>query len=272
MKFTATAATIALLASPLVQALPSNFVQSIAAGALPVRDVAVLAELEASHNETLAELRAGHFTALGEPGSDSDIEKRNPLAMAGYGGMFLITKLGGETVKRIGSNIRKALKFETDEIWFSEKRCRVSFRTQGGGNQGVWSYDKGYGYNSPSGTHEFHAPWVDSAPPVHYYHDTGIGHFSVQFTATDKYAWSGIEGTKKCGFQGLCNPQLVFYRDGYNIAINTWDSQGSKAECYYSNGERCGGLCKSGVKNQFASGGAKWAGDCAIPCYSEGQP
>lgn len=275
MKFTAAATTVALLCSPLVQALPST-IPHPGGGAMLIRDVARLAELEAMHNETLGELQAGRFTAVDRRSGDfssSDIEARNPLALAGFGGMFL-TKLGGEIGKRIANNLRKAFKFESDEIWFDTGRCRASFRTQGGGNEGVWSYDKGYDYDHPSGTHKFDAGWINpanTAPPVHYYHDEGVGDFSVQFTATGEHAWSGISGTKKCGFEGLCNPQLVFYRDGYTLVLNTWQSQGSSAECYYSNGERCGGLCKSGVRNQFSSGGMKWAGDCAIPCYSEGQ-
>ncbi len=66
-------------------------------------------------------------------------------------------------------------------------------------------------------------PQDGTAPPVMYFqNDASVGLYSVQFTATDEYAWSGIDGTKECDFQGLCHPQYVFYRDGYNIILNTW--------------------------------------------------
>jgi hypothetical protein len=69
------------------------------------------------------------------------------------------------------------------------------------------------GWNNPASTD----------PPVHFFEgDPAIGLYSVQFTATDEYAWDGIEGTKKCNIQGLCNPQYIFYRKGYRIVLNTW--------------------------------------------------
>lgn len=44
----------------------------------------------------------------------------------------------------------------------------------------------------------------------------------MQFTATDRVAWSGIPNTRKCGEEGLCYPQFVFYRTDFNIVLNTW--------------------------------------------------
>ena len=44
----------------------------------------------------------------------------------------------------------------------------------------------------------------------------------IQYTATSEIAWDGIEGTDTCSSEGLCNPQYVFYRDGYNIVLSTW--------------------------------------------------
>jgi hypothetical protein len=73
------------------------------------------------------------------------------------------------------------------------------------------------GWNNPGSTD----------PPVHFFEgDPAIGLYSVQFTATDTVAWGGIPNTQKCHIEGLCNPQYIFYRKGYRIAINTW------GECY----------------------------------------
>lgn len=47
------------------------------------------------------------------------------------------------------------------------------------------------------------------------------------------------------------------------------ESQGEVSACQYSGGEDCKGLCLSGVKDQFSSGGVTWGGDCAIPCESD---
>jgi len=60
---------------------------------------------------------------------------------------------------------------------------------------------------------------------IQYFTDPGIGDYSIQFTATDTVAWAdapAINGTTKCVAEGLCNPQLVFYRKGYNLVIDTW--------------------------------------------------
>ncbi|KAH7031569.1 uncharacterized protein B0I36DRAFT_363242 [Microdochium trichocladiopsis] len=225
MTLTATAATLALFSTSLVQALPRSLVPNGPGGALPIRDVARLAELEALHNETLADLKAGHFSTIqrrGEQALDNDIEKRNPEVLAG---MLLSSRLSAEIIKRIYKNLKDVFDTDNHETWFNENRCRTSFRTNGGVTEGIWSYDKGFGYRDPSGSHVFEAAWIDpenNDPPVHYYSDKGIGDFSVQFTATDSYAWDGIDGTKNCPFQGLCNPQFVFYRDRYNIIFSTW--------------------------------------------------
>ncbi|KAF4471777.1 Fibronectin type III domain [Fusarium albosuccineum] len=115
--------------------------------------------------------------------------------------------------------------------------------------------------------------WVNpesTGPGLKFFEgDQGIGKFSIQYTATDKVAWSGTPDTKKCPFEGLCNPQLMFYRDGYAVVLNTWLSQGEISACQYSNGEDCKGLCNSGVKDQFSPNGMKWGGDCAIPCIGD---
>lgn len=97
---------------------------------------------------------------------------------------------------------------------------------------------------------------------------SGIGYYSVQFTATDTVAWSGIPNTQTCVAEGLCNPQLVFYRDGYNIQLNTWESQGSVSAGQYSG--NFNGLCGNGpVKDQFQSNGVVMGFDCGIPCWND---
>jgi hypothetical protein len=47
------------------------------------------------------------------------------------------------------------------------------------------------------------------------------------------------------------------------------ESQGRVSACQYSGGEDCLGLCSSGVKDQFQTGGVLWGGDCAIPCIDD---
>jgi hypothetical protein len=148
------------------------------------------------------------------------------------------------------------------------------------------------GWNDPENT----------TPPVHFFEgangDPAIGAYSVQYTATDRVAWGGIEGTETCHIEGLCNPQYIFYHKDYDIVLNTWrefpqdlacfvlfllwslvlfltvflrsESQGEVSACQYSQGEDCKGMCSSGVKNQFWSGGVLWGGDCAIPCIEDG--
>jgi hypothetical protein len=71
--------------------------------------------------------------------------------------------------------------------------------------------------------------WIDpenTEPPAHFFEgangDPAIGPYSVQYTATDRVAWSGIEGTEKCYFEGLCNAQYIFYHKDYDIVLNTW--------------------------------------------------
>src|SRR5450432_3510620 len=52
----------------------------------------------------------------------------------------------------------------------------------------------------------------------------GIGHYSIQWTVTDTIAWqsSTANNTKTFVSEGLCNPQLMFYREGCALAANTW--------------------------------------------------
>ena len=117
-------------------------------------------------------------------------------------------------------------------------------------------------------------PTADDAagPPVFTGESKEIGKYTVQYTATDRAAWGGIPGTQKCSQEYLCHPQVVFYRDGYEIILNTWESQGRVSSCQYSGGEECGGLCYIGRRNGDFSKAAMLGGDCAVPCIDQGLP
>ncbi|KAL4749306.1 hypothetical protein BDW72DRAFT_204849 [Aspergillus terricola var. indicus] len=193
-------------------------------------------------------------------------EKRVAHAF-GLLGVLILSRLG---LKALEDVIEELVDFFTsdDIIWQSKENCRAYFSTQGGGNEEFRTYAKGN--RSATAVDKKNVGWINpgsTAPPVHFFEgDPAIGLYSVQFTATDKVAWSGIPNTKKCEIEGLCNPQYIFYHKGYRIVLSTWESQGIVSACQYSQGEDCKGLCKSGVKDQFTSGGVKWGGDCAIPC------
>ncbi|KAI1839515.1 hypothetical protein JX266_014274 [Neoarthrinium moseri] len=162
----------------------------------------------------------------------------------------------------------KSLITADEHVWESKEHCRTTWRTKGGGNEHILSYDKdeeaasidsqqNIGWNNPAST----------APPRFFFESPGIGQYSVQFTVTDTVAWSGTPNTKKCYVEGLFNPQYVFYHDGYNIILNTWQSQGIESDCYYLS--NCQGLCTLGVYSQGANGDSV-GGSCAIPCKDEG--
>lgn len=63
----------------------------------------------------------------------------------------------------------------------------------------------------------------------------------------------GSGGTSvQCEAQGLCNPQFTFYRSGFNLVINSWQTQNP----YYGGySDQWAGLCTSGVLDQFSKGG-----------------
>lgn len=54
-----------------------------------------------------------------------------------------------------------------------------------------------------------------------------------------------------CGFEGICNPKITFFRNGYNIVMYPWETvyQGNDYE------GQSPGLCQGGVLNQFHAGG-----------------
>ncbi|KAI8663291.1 hypothetical protein NCS57_00929700 [Fusarium keratoplasticum] len=263
---------ILALSLPAVSAFPQALPP--AGKGIQIRDEDRLRQLEESHAQTLQLLNTGVIEARG-----GDLSKRQAAvaakAVRGLAGLFLVplSKMENKIISGIADKTLDALGDDgQDIIWHNHGRCRTYFDTQGGGNCETRTYDRGS--KDRTATHkDDNCSWIDppnNDPPVVYYEgDQGIGTYSIQYTATKEHAWGGIPGTKTCEVQGLCNPQYVFYRDGYNIVLNTWESQGEISYCQYSAGENCRGLCSSGVKDQFASGGMRWGGDCAIPCADE---
>ncbi|KAL5344058.1 fibronectin type III domain protein [Aspergillus crustosus] len=185
-------------------------------------------------------------------------------------GMVLLSRLGLKALEEVLDALL-GIFTNNDIIWESPDNCRARFETQGGGNEHYLTYAKGT--RSPTADETRNVGWNDPAntdPPVHFFEgDPAIGLYSVQYTATDEYAWDGIPGTVKCNPEVLCNPQYIFYHKGYRIVLNTWQSQGRTSACQYSGGEDCLGLCSSGVLNEFLTGGVLWGGDCAIPCVDD---
>ncbi|KAL3428790.1 hypothetical protein BDV09DRAFT_201240 [Aspergillus tetrazonus] len=189
-------------------------------------------------------------------------------------GVYVASRVGAGALQQVLGEILEIF-LGDDIIWQNKEHCRAFFATQGGGNEEFRTFARGsgdstsqvninVGWNNPENT----------SPPVHFFEgsngDAAIGLYSVQFTATDRVAWSGIQGTETCHIEGLCNPQYIFYHENYDIVLNTWQSQGLVSACQYSQGDDCQGMCSSGVKDQFRSGGVLWGGDCAIPCIEDG--
>ncbi|KAJ3536734.1 hypothetical protein NM208_g6600 [Fusarium decemcellulare] len=259
------------LALPAVSAFPQTL--PVAGKGVQIRDESRLKQLEEAHAQTVQLLNGGIEA------TEEGLTKRQGMAAAravrGIAGLFLVplSKMENKVISGIADKALDAMGDDQQEIiWHNHGFCRTYFDTQGGGNCETRTYDRGSG--DRTATHKDGAcSWIDppnNDPPVVYYEgDQGIGTYSIQYTATKEHAWGGIPNTSTCTVQGLCNPQYVFYRDGYNIVLNTWESQGEISSCQYSGGADCKGLCSSGVKDQFSSGGARWGGDCAIPCADD---
>lgn len=78
---------------------------------------------------------------------------------------------------------------------------------------------------------------------------SGIGDFSIEFTAKD--GTIGPDGGAKCLTQGMCNPKITFYRNGYQLILKTW-------ETVYEGNDYTGarsGLCQGGVLTAAGKGG-----------------
>ncbi|KAL4864153.1 hypothetical protein BDV12DRAFT_201386 [Aspergillus spectabilis] len=169
-------------------------------------------------------------------------------------GVNLLTGLVAEALQKVLDALLES--FTSDDIiWTNQENCRAHFTTQGGGNENFRTYAKDHG--DPTAEEWKNVGWNNpesTAPPVHFLDgDPAICLYSVQYTATDRVAWSGIPNTVKCNMRGCA----------------TLKSQGRISACLYSGGEDCLGLCSSGVKDQFQSGGVCWGGDCAIPCLDD---
>ncbi|KAF4990685.1 hypothetical protein FDECE_14280 [Fusarium decemcellulare] len=265
MKFAA-ALTLAL---PLASAFPSRNIRSV-----EIRDPSEIERLTKLNQEVQGHLLKGDVTHVSgrdvAPGENHH-EKRI-FQIFGLAGMALV-ETGGALAGIAGGLANRLQGIFTgdnqEQIWHNHGHCRTYFQTDDGSICHMETYDKGAA--DSTATHDWSGTDGQSTGPglKFFEGDQGIGKFSIQYTATDKVAWSGTPDTKKCPFEGLCNPQLMFYRDGYAVVLNTWLSQGEISACQYSNGEDCKGLCSSGVKDQFSPNGMKWGGDCAIPCIGD---
>ncbi|KAM7206560.1 hypothetical protein V8F20_002686 [Naviculisporaceae sp. PSN 640] len=245
-----------------------------------VTDPEILAGLEALHALTIKQLNEGvaeavETTELKERlASDHHLEERiyHLIGIAGY---MVIKVVAESLVSVIGSLINLLTKID-DQIWENPEYCRVEFSTHAGWDGKFKYWNRGRASSSsPDEQFSKNIAWnnpTTTDPPVWYFYNDKLGYYSYQFTGTDTAAWPGIPGTTTCsGFQGICNPQIVFYHAGYNIVLNTWQSQGRISACQYSGGEDCKGTCFSGVRgNELGPGGVVWGGKCAVPCRGDG--
>ncbi|KAJ0414178.1 hypothetical protein BJY00DRAFT_295568 [Aspergillus carlsbadensis] len=264
---------------PLAAAAPGPSSAAKTLSTRQVTDPDLLANLQDRHAKTLALLNSGNAipvtpsTYRNLTAEDGSNEKRL-YHLAGLLGIWVASRIGSSALQNVLGELIE-LFTNDDIIWQNKEHCRAYFGTHGGGNEEFFTYARDHG--DPTSRVNINSGWNDpehTTPPVHFFEgdngDPAIGAYSVQFTGTDRFAWGGIEGTETCSIEGLCNPQYIFYHKEYEIVLNTWQSQGRISACQYSQGEDCEGMCSSGVKNQFWSGGVLWGGDCAIPCIEDG--
>ncbi|GFF92627.1 exochitinase 1 [Aspergillus udagawae] len=220
-----------------------------------ITDPERLSELYAMHDEVIRLLNTGEALPVQRSTNLTEHGQHDKRVFQAFGllGVFVASTFGLKVVKKIIDQLLKL--FETDDIiWKNTDNCRASFSTQGGGNEVFQTYGKGHG--NPTAEEQRNVGWNDpehTAPPRHFFEgDPAIGLYSVQYTATDR-----VPG------------MYIFYHKGYQVVLNTWQSQGRISACQDSKGEDCLGLCSSGVKDQFPQGGVLWGGDCAIPCIND---
>ncbi|KAI0385008.1 hypothetical protein F5Y04DRAFT_203576 [Hypomontagnella monticulosa] len=263
-------ALLALL--PLAAAMPT----APPYGGQQITDPVRLAELKAMHADVLDKLNNGVVIPVEKDtfkNLKSDPTAKRNFVIAGLAGMALLEAAyeGVDILATLAARLHDVFTQSNFNIWDNTGYCRTYFQTHSGGEEKIQTFARGS--SSVTASTQGNTGWNDpknSDPPVLFFeNESSVGLYSVQFTATDGVAWDGIEGTKKCYIEGLCNPQYVFYRKGYNIVLNTWQSQGDSTSCWYSSGEDCKGLCDSGVKDQFADNGVVWGGKCAIPCLGD---
>lgn len=127
---------LGLAALPAMRAMPK-----LPAAGVEIRDEATLETLKVEHAHTLEALR--NCTAEARSLSEGeDLDKRNIPALALAGMALVESGVGGELLGKVASALKDAFS-EGDEIWSSSDQCRGWFKTKGGGNCEVRSYDKG---------------------------------------------------------------------------------------------------------------------------------
>ncbi|KAM0323757.1 hypothetical protein ACHAQA_008694 [Verticillium albo-atrum] len=254
----------------LVLALPvvSSVAVSILAN-LRERQAAVMA-LMADGKQIPVTVRNTNFSAP-ESGFESGLQQ-TPIGFSVIAGLALVStgNLGYQALVNIDTHLGELFfKPGHDAIWHNQEFCRTYSQTRGGGNCEIRTYEKGSGDRTAMHHPENEPSAPEGIPDVNAFDDPGVGLYSVFMTATDQHHMNVVETPSTCAIEGICNPQYIIYRDGFEIVLDTWNQQGTLSRCQYSGGEDCGGLCSSGVKDQFSSGGVTWGGDCAIPCIGD---
>ncbi|PKY08864.1 hypothetical protein P168DRAFT_314912 [Aspergillus campestris IBT 28561] len=208
-------------------------------------------------------------SALGIPSKDllvgeSELDKRNPVAI--IMGMTMIGASGNSAAQVVNMNFDDSLPFNE-----GSGNCRMFISTQGGVNCDVETTPDsraGVGTDTTKHDGDWNVCWWDDEKKIsgrQYFTDPGIGKYSIVFTARDSdNVNEDIEGAEGCEGEGMCHPQVTFYRDGYDLVLNTWESvyQGSVSPDGV-------GLCQGGVLDQFHKGGMVLGYTCAVPCEGD---
>lgn len=217
-------------------------------------------------------------------GPHDGLDKRVPPVIGFIAGLYLALagRAGGELAKSLGKQMERVFGGRNTAPWRDSDNCVVEFSTHGGGRCKATAYAAArtghkakYFHAADEGPKDWRScAWVnpsdDNPPPVQFFDDPGLGRYSFQMTATKEKTFSG-NGNKarKCVGQGLCHPQIIFYRDDFDLVLNTWESQGDLSVGGYTGDYK--GLCGGGpVKDQFKKGGLVMGFDCAVPCAGDG--
>ncbi|PLB40891.1 putative cyclin [Aspergillus candidus] len=203
---------------------------------------------------------------------ESGLQKRNPVAIVG---MFIELLRGTQIIGRTKGRLNKVGGGPASPYEAESGNCLMYISTQGGGNCNVnTTPGKSTGLDADPTKHDgdWNVCWWDDKAKMsgrQFFTDPGIGKYSIVFTAKDQdIVNEEIEGTEACGGEGICNPQVTFYRDGYNIVLNTWQSDAGDVNMEYGQG-----LCSGGVTDAYKKGGMEFGYTCAVPCEGdEGLP
>lgn len=279
MQLTVVLAHVAILGATAM-AFPAASIEFFPRGE-PVKG-AELDYLRARHANVTANMDA--LQPIPVYGPQEGLEKRVPPVIGFIAGLYLALagRATGELTKAIGKQMEKVFWGRNTAPWNDSDNCVVEFSTHGGGEckATVWAAartgHKGkYFHAADEGPKDWpNCAWVnpsdDNPPPVQFFNDAGLGKYSFQMTATKEKTFSG-NGNKgrKCVGEGLCHPQIIFYRDDFDLVLNTWESQGDLSAGGYTGDYK--GLCGGGpVKDQFKKGGLVMGFDCAVPCADDG--